>query len=148
MVTTSLVRSYFHTNKQGSVIAMSGTSAALTEGPYTYDPYGNCFSGASACSSSGEPYRFTGRRFDPETGLYYYRARYYSPVLGRFLQTDPVGYSADLDLYTYVGNDPTNCAPSAPMRQNFGIDLGSVVVSSQGRRNEDETKTLEFEGAS
>jgi len=131
MVTTSLVRSYFHTNKQGSVIAMSGTSAALTEGPYTYDPYGNCFSGASACSSSGEPYRFTGRRFDPETGLYYYRARYYSPVLGRFLQTDPVGYSADLDLYTYVGNDPTNCPPSAPMRQNFGIDLGRVLVSSQ-----------------
>jgi len=108
MVTTSLVRSYFHTNKQGSVIAMSGNSAALAEGPYTYDPYGNCFSGASACSSSGEPYRFAGERFDSETGLYYYRARYYSSALGRFLQTDPVGYSVDLNLYAYVGNDPTD----------------------------------------
>jgi RHS repeat-associated protein len=78
------------------------------EGPYVYDPYGDCFSGGSACSSSGEPYRFTGRRLDPETGLLYYRARYYWPQGGRFLQTDPVGYAADLNLYTYVGNDPTD----------------------------------------
>jgi RHS repeat-associated protein len=47
-------------------------------------------------------------RLDPETGLYYDRARYYSSVDGRFLQTDPVGYKADVDLYTYVGNDPTD----------------------------------------
>jgi len=101
------VHKYFHTNHQGSVIAMSDDSGALSEGPYTYDPYGNCFSGGSACSG-GVPYRFTGRRFDPETGLYYYRARYYWPQGGRFLQTDPVGYTADLNLYTYVGNDPLN----------------------------------------
>ena len=110
MIPAAGVKTYFHTNKQGSVIAMSGTSAALAEGPYTYDPYGNCFSGAAACSSSGEPYRFTGHRFDAETGLYYYRARYYSSALGRFLQIDPVGYSADLDLYSYVGNDPVDRA--------------------------------------
>lgn len=40
--------------------------------------------------------------------LYYYRARYYSPQLGRFLQTDPVGYASDVDLYTYVYNDPAD----------------------------------------
>lgn len=56
----------------------------------------------------GQPYRYTGRRFDSETGLYYYRARYYSPVLGRFLQVDPVGYGDDLNLHAYVGNDPLN----------------------------------------
>jgi len=117
-------RLYFHTNHQGSVIAMSNASNALAQGPYVYDPFGNCFSGGSPCGSTGEPYRFTGRRFDPETGLLYYRARYYSPVIGRFLQTDPVGYKADLNLYTYVGNDPTdntdprgadpNCPRAAP----------------------------------
>jgi len=98
---------YFHTNHQGSVIAMSGGGGGVTAGPYTYDPYGNCFDAGNACSS-GEPYRFTGRRLDAETGLYYYRARYYWPGGGRFLQTDPVGYTADLNLYTYVGNDPVD----------------------------------------
>ncbi len=98
---------YFHTNRQGSVIAMSTDGGTRTEGPYKYDPTGNCFSGSRPCGA-GVPYRFTGQRLDPETGLYYDRARMYSPALGRFLQTDPVGYSADLNLYTYVGNDPTN----------------------------------------
>jgi len=51
---------------------------------------------------------FTGRNYDSETGLYYYRARYYSSYIGRFLQTDPVGYAGGLNLYTYVGNNPLN----------------------------------------
>jgi RHS repeat-associated protein len=49
---------------------------------------------------------FTGRRFDFETGLYYYRARYYNPYIGRFLQTDPVGYDDGLNWYAYCGNNP------------------------------------------
>jgi RHS repeat-associated protein len=94
VVTASGTHSYFHTNRLGSVIAMSGAGAALIEGPYTYSPYGACYQGAAPCSSAGEPYRYTGRRLDAETGLYYYRARYYSAPLDRFYQTDPVGYCA------------------------------------------------------
>ncbi len=49
---------------------------------------------------------FTGRRFDLETGLYYYRARYYNPQIGRFLQTDPIGYSNGINWYKYCLNNP------------------------------------------
>ena len=57
----------------------------------------------------GNPYMFTGRRFDLETGLYYYRARYYNPYIGRFLQTDPIGYSDGINWYNYCSSNPLNC---------------------------------------
>jgi RHS repeat-associated protein len=59
-----------------------------------------------SASGIANPYLFTGRRYDPESGNYYYRARVYSPELGRFLQTDPLGYVDVLNLYAYVGNNP------------------------------------------
>ena len=92
---------YYHFDGLGSVIALSDVNSVIVE-RYSYDVFGK----PSNTSDVNNPYLFTGRRYDDETGLYYYRARYYDYATGRFLQTDPVGYTAGLNLYTYCGNDP------------------------------------------
>ena len=51
---------------------------------------------------------FTGREYDPESGLYYYRARYYDPGIGRFLSEDPIGFLGGINFYNYTHNNPIN----------------------------------------
>lgn len=101
---------YFHFDGLGNVVAISD-SAGNTIEKYAYDVYGaaeirNANGSIRNTSLVGNPYLFTGRRFDNETALYYYRARYYSPELGRFLQVDPGGYDNGINLYAYAGNNP------------------------------------------
>ena len=94
---------YYHFDGLGSVIALSDVNSVIVE-RYSYDVFGK----PSNTSDVNNPYLFTGRRYDDETGLYYYRARYYDYATGRFLQTDPVGYASGLNLYSYLGNNPLN----------------------------------------
>jgi RHS repeat-associated protein len=62
--------------------------------------------GVRVATATGNTLRYTGRERDPDTGLYYYRARYYDPDIGRFLSEDPLGFGAGVNFYTYVGNNP------------------------------------------
>jgi RHS repeat-associated protein len=96
-------RYYYLFDSLGSVIGLTDASGNLVEA-YRYSPYGQPLQ----ASTVGNPYLFTGREFDSETGLYYYRARYYSPQLRRFIEPDPIGFEGGMNLYTYVSNDPGN----------------------------------------
>jgi RHS repeat-associated protein len=93
---------YFLTDALGSTLALTDASQAVQQ-TYAYEPYGE----VSATGSSTNPYQYTGRENDG-TGLYYYRARYYSSTLKRFISEDPMGLAAGLNEYAYMLGSPTN----------------------------------------
>ena len=91
----------FLTDALGSSIALTD-SAGIVQTRYTYEPYGETTFALQANSNSFE---YTGRESDG-AGLYYYRARYYDPVLKRFISEDPIGLAGGINSYAYVGGNP------------------------------------------
>ena len=94
---------WLHADNQGSIVAYSDSSGD-NDDIMGYDPWGLP---DAANGWTGSRFRYTGQITIPQAGLYYYKARVYDPNLGRFLQTDPVGYASDVNLYAYVANQPT-----------------------------------------
>lgn len=92
--------SYYQTDGLGSVTSLSDSKGNLVS-TYEYDSFGNLLASTGSVSN---PFRFTGREFDAETGLYFYRARYYDPSIGRFISEDPV--RSAWSAYDYVQNNP------------------------------------------
>lgn len=103
---------YCHLDGQGSVVSITDTHGRVLES-YYYDPYGQPTilddnRDISDRTLVGNPYLFTGRRFDVMSNLYFYRARYYDPKLGRFLSPDHAASLYDVNYYIYVFNNPIN----------------------------------------
>ena len=97
---------YFHQDASKSVIALSDENGAVVE-TYAYTPYGKPFVNETG-STPKSPFLFSGRWYEADAGVYYYRARHYHPELRKFLQADPLGYEDGMNMYAYVHNNPVN----------------------------------------
>lgn len=115
-------RSFF-ADALGSTLALTDAAGAV-QTQYAYEPFGKT---AASGSADANNFQFTGREADGATGLYHYRARYYSPSLHRFVSEDPLGFAAgDPNFYSYVSNNPTNftdpsglCGPACLVGAGF-----------------------------
>ena len=126
--------SWMLTDQLGSVRDLVSNAGAVV-GHFTYDSFGQVVSAASTGTVDSR-YKFTGRELDSETGLYYYRARYYDSRVGKFIGQDPIGFRAgDRNLYRYVGNGPLDATdPSGRLKygQVNNTQARSVRYRTQG----------------
>ncbi len=142
--------SYYHADGLGSITSLTNFGADVVSS-YQYDSFGNL---TNSTGSISNPFLYTGRELDIETGLYFYRARYYDPSIGRFISEDPIQFKGGNNFYGYVNNDPVNavdpwglkecielCWLSEPSSRNIGLKTSWDHKTSGGPPN-----TIGFEG--
>src|SRR6267378_712819 len=95
----SATTSYYHADGLGSVTSLSNAAGALAQ-TYTFDSFGNL---TASSGSLTNPFQYTSRELDSETSLYYFRARYFDPNIGRFISEDPLGWDVGPNYYSYCG---------------------------------------------
>jgi RHS repeat-associated protein len=128
-VVSAATRRFLHADHQGSIIAHSNETGTAVQ-TNSYDAYG-----IPASTNDGR-FGYTGQTWLRQLGLNYYKARVYSPRLGRFLQTDPIFYVAGMNMYAYVSGDPANRSdPSGLTDYNCsgGLGTGNCQGSSSVR---------------
>jgi RHS repeat-associated protein len=125
---------YYLYDGKGNVVALTDSSGTVVA-TYTYDPFGVLM---EKTGSIDQPFRFSTKRYDEETGLSYYGYRFYSPSLGRWMTRDPLGEAGGINLYGFVGNnaingiDPLGLMPGAAAVQS-AIMGASGPAAATGR---------------
>ncbi|MEO6909147.1 MAG: RHS repeat-associated core domain-containing protein, partial [Abditibacteriaceae bacterium] len=104
----------YHYDGNGNVVALTDSSQNIVA-QYSYDAYGNLLS-SSGSEADKNPFRFSSKYYDADTGLYDYGARHYDPTLGRWINRDPSGENGGLNLYGFVYNNPVGLTDA------FGLD--------------------------
>lgn len=124
---------YWAADERGSLVNLSNGATGISTVINTYDEYG-----VPASTNLGR-LQYTGQLWMPDFGAYHYKARAYQPGLGRFLQTDPIGYQAGANLYAYVGGDPVNFTDPLGLQRlvwrcliGSYVDREGVVVGVEG----------------
>ena len=112
---------YYATEYPGHVTGLVNGGGQVTH-QCGYTPWGEA---ESVSEYEAQPLRYMARELDPATGLYYVRARWYDPVLARFVSEDPIGLAGGINPYAYVGNSPTN------FRDPSGLDptIGACIAA-------------------
>ena len=110
--------SYYEQDGLSSVSSLSNSGGTLAN-TYVYDSFGKMTTFTGTLTN---PFRYTARDYDMESGLYYYRARYYDTSAGRFLSEDPLGVRDQLNMYVHVRNNPTNFDDPFGLYQTKGFD--------------------------
>jgi RHS repeat-associated protein len=113
---------YYEADGLGSITSLSDITGALAQ-TYTYDSFGNTVASSGTLRNY---FQYTGREFETETSLYYYRSRYYDPTAGRFLSEDPIGFRGGINKFTYVHNRPLD------RLDRFGTQEGDGCVDTTG----------------
>ena len=139
---------FYHKNHLGSVTEITNTNGQVVK-TYSYDAFGNLY--AETGTGLVGDLSYTGRERHDRSLLYYYRNRFYSPSLGRFLTQDPIGIAGGTNLYTYVGNAPTgyvdplglwmerifNDTGQRAENRDTAISMHEFILHAQGRSLDD-----------